>query len=316
MKVIVAFLKLIRWPNLVFIALTQWLFYNCIVLSNEAYSFQNFFELNTPFLILMLSSLFIAAGGYIINDYFDLHIDNINKPEKVVVDKFVNRRWTIIFHFLFSFVGVLLSAWVSFITKVWLILWVNVLCVFLLWLYSTRYKRKLLIGNIVIASLTAWVVLVVYFFAGASLINLKGWTLHIYPYNIKQLFKLTMLYAGFAFVMSLIREVVKDLEDMLGDAKFKCETMPIKLGVAATKVFVAVWIIVCVVSLMVIQLYAWQIGWWVSALYSILFVVAPLLFVLKKVFNASSSNDYHTLSTYLKIIMLFGILSMFFFKIL
>ena len=125
-----------------------------------------------------------------------------------------------------------------------------------------------------------------------------------------------MLYAGFAFVMSLIREVVKDLEDMIGDAKFKCETMPIKLGVSATKVFVAVWIIVCMVALLIIQIYAWQVGCWVSALYSVFFVVLPLFYVLKKLFQSSTPEHYHTLSNYLKLIMLFGILSMLFFKII
>jgi 4-hydroxybenzoate polyprenyltransferase len=269
-----------------------------------------------PFLLLLMSSLFISAGGYIINDYFDLHIDNVNKPDKVVVEKIVKRRWTIILHLLFSLAGVLLSLMVSIITKKWIIFIINIACVFLLWLYSTKFKKKLLIGNIVISALTAWVILVVYFFAGASLINLKGWTIHIYPYNIKQLFKLTMLYSGFAFVVTLIREVVKDLEDMHGDAQFKCETMPIKMGVPATKVFIAVWIVVSIVALLIVQIYAWQVGWWPSAIYSILFIVLPLGMVFKKLFKSAISNDYNKISSYLKLIMLMGILSMLFFKFL
>lgn len=316
MKLIVAFFKLIRWPNLLFILLTQSLFYHCVVLSQEPFSLMEMLKPDTPFLLLLLSSLFISAGGYIINDYFDLHIDNVNKPDKVVVEKIVKRRWTIILHLLFSLAGVLLSLMVSIITKKWIIFIINIACVFLLWLYSTKYKKKLLIGNIVISALTAWVILVVYFFAGASLINLKGWTIHIYPYNIKQLFKLTMLYSGFAFVVTLIREVVKDLEDMHGDAQFKCETMPIKMGVNATKVFVAVWIVVCIVALLIVQIYAWQVGWWPSAIYSILFIVMPLGMVFKKLFKANTSNDYNKLSGHLKLIVLMGILSMLFFKLL
>lgn len=316
MKLIVAFFKLIRWPNLLFILLTQILFYHCIVLSHESFSMMEMLKADMPFLLLLMSSFFISAGGYIINDYFDLHIDNVNKPDKVVVEKIIKRRWTIILHLLFSLLGVLLALMVSIITKKWIIFIINIVCVFLLWLYSTRYKKKLLFGNIVISALTAWVILVVYFFAGASLINLKGWTIHIYPYNIKQLFKLTILYSGFAFVVTLIREVVKDLEDMHGDAQFNCETLPIKMGVPATKVFVAVWIVVCMVALLIVQIYAWQVGWWPSAVYSILFIVLPLGMVFKKLFKANTSNDYNQLSGYLKLIMLMGILSMLFFKFL
>ena len=316
MKLIVAFFKLIRWPNLLFILLTQILFYHCIVLSHESFSMMEMLKPELPFLLLLMSSFFISAGGYIINDYFDLHIDNVNKPDKVVVEKIIKRRWTIILHLLFSLLGVLFALMVSIITKKWIIFIINIVCVFLLWLYSTKYKKKLLFGNIVISALTAWVVFVVYFFAGASLINLKGWTIHIYPYNIKQLFKLTMLYSGFAFVMTIIREVVKDLEDMHGDAQFKCETMPIKMGVSATKVFVAVWIVVCIAALLVVQIYAWQVGWWPSAVYSILFIVLPLVMVFKKLFKANTSKDYNQLSGYLKLIMLMGILSMLFFKLL
>ena len=316
MNLITAFFKLIRWPNLFFIALTQWLFYHCIVLSLEMNHLETFIPFHFHFLLLMMASVFIAAAGYIINDYFDLQIDIVNKPEKVVVDKTVKRRWAIMLHILFSIVGIILSGIVSYYSKKWVIVLGNIGTVLLLWIYSTRFKKKLLIGNIVIAALTGWVILVVYFYAGATLINYKGWTMHLYPYDIKRLFKLTVLYVGFAFVLSLIREVVKDLEDMYGDAQFNCQTMPIVLGVPATKVFVAVWIVVCVLSLLVVQLYAWQLGWWISSLYAIFFIVVPLLWVLKNLFQASAAKDYHRLSIQLKVVMLAGILSMLFFKIL
>ena len=142
MKLIVAFLKLIRLPNLLFILLTQSLFYHCIVLSHEPFSMMEILKSDMPFLLLLMSSLFISAGGYIINDYFDLHIDNVNKPDKVVVEKIVKRRWAIILHLLFSLVGVVLALMVSIITKKWIIFIINIACVILLWLYSTRYKRN------------------------------------------------------------------------------------------------------------------------------------------------------------------------------
>ncbi len=317
MKLFDAFLRLIRWPNLVFIALTQWLFYYCVVNSayreagaNLSYSPQ----LNHLFYLLMAASVFIAAAGYIINDYFDLQIDVVNKPDKVVVDRVVKRRWAIMWHLILSFLGIIISAYIGYKTGKWIILIANTTCVMLLWFYSTIFKRKLLSGNIIIAALTTWVIVVVYFFAGATIINYKGWLTSVYPFNIKRLYKLTILYAGFAFIVSLIREVVKDIEDMYGDAKYQCKTMPIEWGIPASKVFTAVWTVVCIASLGILQLYAWQSGWYLVAVYCNVAIILPLILILRKLYKASSPADYHQVSRLIKLVMLTGILSMVFFK--
>ena len=110
--------------------------------------------------------------------------------------------------------------------------------------------------------------------------------------------------------MTLIREVVKDMEDMEGDRKYECNTMPIAWGVPTTKVFTAVWIVVAAVTLVAVQLYAWQLGNWISALYFLLFVIAPLFYLLKKFRAANTTADYAKLSTIIKLIILAGILSM------
>ena len=317
MKLIIAFLKLIRWPNLFFIALTQYLFYFCIVgsifISNRDFPVDPNWNC---FFILILASVFIAAAGYIINDYFDMQIDGLNKPDKVVVDRIIKRRWAIMWNWIFSAVGLLLSFYVSWKTKIFSILIFNSFSVVLLWFYSTTFKKKLLVGNILISLLTSWTIIVIYIFAGASLINYSGWDVVHFPFNIKRLYKLTIIYSGFAFIVSLIREVIKDLEDMQGDAQFNCKTMPIIWGVPASKVFIAVWIVVCVCSLAIIQLYAWQTGFWISAIYVIVAIIIPLLLVLKKLRLAEIPSDYHKISIFLKIIMLAGILSMLFFKII
>lgn len=314
MKLLIAFLKLIRWPNLFFIALTQFLFYYCIV--DSIFKVDSQFNSEWTLLYcLVAASVFIAASGYIINDYFDMQIDNVNKPDRVLVDTIIKRRWAIMWHWIISFLGLCLSAYISFKTSQWSILIINGICVIALWFYSTTFKKKLLSGNIIISLLTAWTIIVIYIFSGASLINLKAaWESSNFTLHNKQLFKYTIIYAGFAFIVSLIREVIKDLEDMHGDAKFDCKTMPIKWGVPASKVFAAVWIIVCIGSLAIIQLYAWQSGLWLSALYVTGTIIIPLLLILKKLKLATIPSDYHTISTYLKLIMLAGILSMLFFK--
>jgi 4-hydroxybenzoate polyprenyltransferase len=169
-----------------------------------------------------------------------------------------------------------------------------------------------LIGNILISLLTAWTIIVVYLFSGASLFNLHGWQIGQLPFDIKKLFKFTMLYAGFAFIITLIREVVKDMEDVNGDLRFGCKTMPIVWGIPASKVFVAVWMIVCSGALAVIQLYAWQNGFRFSVAYVVLLIIAPLLIMIKNLYRSETAGDYHEISNQLKLIMLAGIVSMLF----
>lgn len=319
MKLIAAFFKLIRWPNLFFIALTQWLFYFSVFFSLYHENKHIYNYLNSSyflFYLLMLASVLIAAAGYIINDYFDMQIDNVNKPEKNVVDRIIKRRWVIVWHWALSILGILISAYISAKTGKWLIGILNVFSVLLLWFYSTHFKKMLLIGNVVIAALTSWVIVVVYIFAGATLLNFRGWNPEVYPFNVKLFYKLTMLYAGFAFVMTLIREVIKDMEDMLGDERYNCKTIPIVWGVPASKVYAGVWITVTIASLLVVQLYAWQSGWWVSSIYCLLSIILPLGLVFKKLLSAQTAADYHGISKLIKLIMLTGILSMIFFNFL
>lgn len=316
MKIIGAFFRLIRWPNLVFIALTQCLFFFFVFDSlivapvHYIYSYSYFF-------LLVAASVMIAAAGYIINDYFDMHIDAINKPAKVVVDKIVRRRWAIMWHLVLSAAGVALSIYFSWKTGNWIIAIGNTCCVFLLWFYSTTFKKKLLAGNIIISALTAWVILVLYFactYIGHSWpLNIGGWNDNSYGFDIRKLFKFTALYAGFAFIVSLIREVVKDLEDMEGDARYNCKTMPIVWGVPATKVFAAVWLVVSISALSIIQIYAWQLGWRMSVVYCIALIIIPMIIILKNLYKAITTADYHKLSISIKFVMLAGILSMLFF---
>ncbi|MDQ6610744.1 MAG: geranylgeranylglycerol-phosphate geranylgeranyltransferase, partial [Bacteroidota bacterium] len=226
-----AFFRLIRWPNLVFIALTQSLFYFCIYLPL-------FHQQRTGKLLLIVAaSVFIAAAGYIINDYFDLNIDRINKPKKNVVDSIIHRRWAIIWHLLLSFSGIVLTAFGVGLHH-WYLALANIVCVLLLWFYSTSFKRQLLIGNIIISVLTGWTILIL-FFAFSNPGNAFNTT---DPVSVK-FFRLAFLYAGFAFVISLIREAIKDMEDLEGDARYGCKTLPIVAGIKTTKVYLVVWLV-------------------------------------------------------------------------
>ena len=309
MKLTLAFFRLIRWPNLFFIALTQFLFYYCIIIPSLPVNYFLQQHALTPslFYLLVTASLLIAAAGYIINDYFDINIDQINKPAKMVVQKIISRHWAIFFHLMITVTGLIVSGYVAIKTSS-TIFFANTFCSLLLWVYSTRFKKKLLSGNIIIAGLTAWTVLVLYFATNTMLFFLPEISSG-FAAGITRIYKFAVLYAGFAFIISLIREVVKDIEDMTGDARYNCQTMPIVWGLPTTKVFVGVWLVVLIAALVILQLYILQIGWWVGALYTLVLVISPLLWILKIFYKAKNTADFHYISNLIKLVMLTGICS-------
>jgi 4-hydroxybenzoate polyprenyltransferase len=304
MKTIASFLKLIRWQNLVFIVLTQLLFYYCIY-------YPRFHDANhdTVLALLIVASVAIAAAGYIINDYFDLDIDVVNKPGKIVLDRDISRRWAILLHLLFSFLGIVATALALSFHK-WYLVFANVGCIMLLWLYSTSFKRQAIIGNVIISVLTAWTILVIFF----ALLPVNA-AFGGKDERIVSFFRISFLYAAFAFIISLIREAVKDVEDIDGDRRGGCKTLPIVAGITATKIYTTVWIVVLTAALCLLQLYILQFRWWWAVVYSILFVIIPMIYLFFQHRKAKTTADFASLSRLTKWIMLAGIVSMVFFRI-
>jgi 4-hydroxybenzoate polyprenyltransferase len=305
MKSLIAFFKLIRWPNLFFIVLTQFLFWFFVLPS--VYSGDEIQLQPLLFFLLMSASVCIAAAGYIINDYFDVEIDQINKSSKVIIGKFISRRSAILFHVLLSLTGLFLSIYVGYELHIIYIPLFNFVAIGSLVIYSTTFKKKLLIGNIIISLLTAWVLLVL--------------VVAVYPVTVstseivwQNLLRISVVYAGFAFIVSMIREVIKDMEDIEGDKKFGATTMPITWGLTASKIFAAAWIFVLAGFLIILQIYFFQLGWSLLMIYSVIVIIVPLMWVLKKLFEATTSIQFHRLSSVMKWIMLGGIISMIFFK--
>jgi len=312
MKLLRAFLRLIRFRNLVFIALTQALFHYFIVgpiFSNQEVSP----ALSTPhFILLSLSSVLIAAAGYIINDYFDLNIDLINKPGKIVVERIIKRRWAILWHWIFSFAGVLLGFYVGWRAGAFWLGFANLGCVIALWLYSTTFKKRFLSGNVIISLLTAWVVLVIGVITNYRLVTQRS---RFGSYDASTLLKFTFLYAGFAFIINLVREIIKDIEDMQGDARYGCRTLPVVWGVPVAKFFAGTWMVILAAALLIVFVYVLQYKWWLIAAYTLLLVIAPLLWLIRRLIKAESTEDFHRLSQHIKTVMLTGILSMILFSI-
>lgn len=302
-----AFFRLIRYPNLIFIALTQCLFYFFIVIPTYKDANHDLPRLGYyNFSLLLIASLVIAAAGYIINDYFDMDIDNVNKPDKLVIGKWINRRWAMLFHMLLSLFGLFLTALVAMQINNLLLLAFNFLSVVLLLFYSTTFKKKLLIGNVIISLLTAWVVGVL-FVAELNFADVLYMRQH--QVVLEKLYKYTAVYAGFAFMVSLVREVIKDLEDIIGDRRYGCTTMPIVWGVNPSKIYAGIWIVVLMGLLLSIFFYSILNEWfWLKSLLSI-FLLNFLIVILINVKKAATSKDYASISKQIKLLMLMGILS-------
>lgn len=303
MKKIAAFFRLIRYPNLIFIALTQVMFQYCIY--HPVYRDRIPAGDLTQFILLVLASVSIAAAGNIINDYFDMNIDRINKPQKMVIGKYINRRWALVWHLGLSVLGVALTAIAVNPLSRWYLVVANVACVLLLWFYSVKFKKEILIGNVVISLLTAWTIMII-FLSKFSFSDAFG---NGHPGQLK-LFRFAVLYSGFAFIISLVREAIKDVEDIAGDRKYGCNTMPIAWGVNATKVYVAVWLTLLIALLLVVQFYILQLGWWPGVVYCVALILLPAGYLFRKLIPAGTPEEYHYLSMVTKGLMLTGILSM------
>jgi len=272
-------LKLVRWPNLLMIALSQYLGAIFLIGPSERY-LEYFKDLNL--LCICLGTISIAAAGYIINDYYDVKIDYINRPERVVVGKTLKRRVAMTIHIGFNLLGVLAGALVSLKMAA-----INALAATWLWAYSNQLKRMPLIGNLSVALLSGIAIAIV--------------ELHYQSGN-----NLVYIYAVFAFFISLIREIVKDIEDLKGDETFGCKTLPVVFGTRSTKYLI--YILVFLFTLFLLRTLK-GIDSHNTYLYFIVMIIPALLFIYK-LWVADTRKQFHQLSSLLKLFMVSGILSM------
>jgi len=306
LKLLKAFVQLVRWKNLLFIILTQVIFLYCIYLPffNDAK-----IKTNLPiyyFFVLILIAVCIAAAGNIINDYFDYKIDVINKPAKVIVHNIIAKQWVIFWYVFLSMIGIVLSYFIDISTNVNNLVWANSIAVLLLFFYAVFFKKQFFVGNLLIAVLTAWVILVISFCEIAN-----------YQPTLTQFFNISFLYAGFALLISLIREIVKDMEDIHGDKMYNCKTMPIVLGIKATKTFVKILSLLLVAIILYILFHFYQFKWayWVGLFYTIIFILLPLCWFIIQLPKVHTPTAFHKLSSLIKLVMLTGILTIVLFKL-
>ncbi len=271
-----AVLRLTRFWNLLIIGMAQ--YFTAIFLIDFQYIF------DWRLMILALSTAIIAGAGYIINDYYDIKIDLINKPDRVVIGKHIARRYALLFHSILSFAGVGLAFLLG-----WRLGLIHIFSSFILWWYSNNLKRQPFVGNFVVALLTGLSIM---------LINVL--------YDLSNSY--VIIYSLFAFFMTLVREIIKDMEDLKGDNTFGCKTLPIIWGIRKTKI--VVYLLLAVFSLLVILLNA--IYTLMPFYYFLFFLFIPLGLFLFILLQADTKRDFYSLSQWCKVIMILGVVSMVF----
>lgn len=261
----------------------------------------------------------IAAAGYIINDYFDVKLDYLNKPKQLIIGKSITRRQAMFLHFGINISGLIIAAYVAYKIGHPLLVLFQLVSAALLWFYSVNFKKQVLIGNLIIASLTALVpftagyyeVAVMFdnvtnFSNAASSNNLEN--LSSLLFSIKYLLYWVIGYSIFAFLITVSREIIKDCEDIEGDKAFNCKTLPIERGIPAAKKVsntVAIVTLVLIGCLEAVQFISKD---WISFSYFFILITLPLIYVIHKTTKASKKRDFFIASQVLKLIMLSGIL--------
>jgi len=305
-------LRLVRFPNLLIIAFTQ---YSMRYLIMEPLLPSSSFDLqfgDLQFALLVFSTMLIAAAGYIINDYFDTQSDLINKPKRVVVGVTIHRRMALILHAVMNIMGVGIGVYLSFYIKLPTLSMVFLIATGLLWFYSTNYKRQFLVGNLAVSLLTGLVPLMVILFEIPLLNREYGELMLRNNASFGYLVAWVSAFSFFAFVTTLIREIIKDAEDFEGDNAYGMKTIPIVLGTRWTKVSLLVLLIGTLGTLVYLLLkyivFSVDPLDYISLIYFTVFLAVPLIGLSVQVILARDKRDYRRASFMIKGIMLAGIL--------
>lgn len=290
---LIAFLKLIRWKNLLLILyvllLLKFLVFN---------SFHIITNLSLiPFIILLLSVLLITSAGYIINDIYDLKADLINKPKKVIVSKYYSLEKSQQLYLWLNSMGIILGIGLCLHLETPSYALIFIGTSLLLYYYTKKFKSKPFIGNFIVASLIALSIGILYIFDIDSTIQTKQQQLVNY---------LILSLIIIAFFLNLIREIVKDIIDVKGDYMLNMNTLPIYIGSARAKK-ITIFLSLVTIGILLFIIFNFTAIYQLTIVYLVVFVTLPLFYTTIKLASAKSQKEYQRISIFLKLIMFFGI---------
>jgi len=294
------FLKLIRYQNLIMLAVMQLVFhYGFLKMQDMPLALNDW-----QYLILVLSTVCIAAGGYLINNVFDKATDEINKPDDVVVDKGISEAMAYNIYIALNVIGVGAGFYLANIIGKPGFALLFIVISGTLYLYANGLKQSLLIGNVIVALLLSLSIIIVGIFDLLPMITPENQA------GMGLLFEILLDYAVFAFIINFIREIVKDLEDVKGDYNQGMNTLPIALGVERTaRIAFGLSFLPLGLIVFYINENLFSNDLYYATAYGLVLILAPLLYFTIKIFSAKKQKDFHHLSNVLKFVIFFGILS-------
>jgi 4-hydroxybenzoate polyprenyltransferase len=307
------YIKLIRVPNLIFIAGIQLLMHFCIVTPIvNAYGIELGIELEpsmslAQLILLIVATVFIAAGGYIINDYFDIRIDEINKPDTQIVGKSISRKQAMFFYQAMSAIGVAAGLLLSYSAGSLTYAFIFLMTLGLLWFYSSSYKRQLVVGNSIVAILAAMTLFIVALFENRFLLLEYG------PSEELVLISNSIMgwiggFSLFAFLWTFIREIIKDIEDEEGDREMESHTFPVVLGIAKTRILLYILITTTLGIGAYMVFFVVPLESSLSWRYYLCGIVIPAIILMYLIYKAKDKEDYRTSAHVAKVIMVIGTL--------
>ena len=293
------YLKLIRFQNLGVMVLTQYLIR--FTLTIPKYGKENVLS-EFYFALLLFSILLIVGAGYTINDYFDIKVDSENKDEHVIVGRTIKRRIALVIHFILTSVGLILGLFITYKINQVVLSIILIVCAYILWIYNFKLKRKFFLANLIVAGLSAIFV--------TSIAIIEILLNYNHKASIDNITTLTII-ATFAFILSLMHEIIKDLRTMEGDKKYKIRTLPTVWGLLKTKEFLKWLSIIIAFMISVIAITKFKTNF-TALSYAFIFLIGPLFLLNIWVYKAQDTIDYERISKLNKFIVFTGIMSLIF----
>jgi 4-hydroxybenzoate polyprenyltransferase len=254
--------------------------------------------------LLIAATVFIAAGGYVINDIFDQETDEVNHPKQRIIGTLISESKAYTIYVSLTIIGVACGFAVANSVERPNFAVIFVLIATLLYFYASTLKQIAVIGNIVVAALLAFSVVII------GVFDIIPNTFEFNRMQMALAFSILLDYAKFAFIINLVREIIKDIEDIEGDRIQEMKTLPIWIGIPTTNKVAFLLLLAPVIYLLYYaNNYLFNNHLFYGLGYMLMFVIAPLIFSLILIWNAKEKKDYAHISRVLKWIIFFGILT-------